>query len=83
MQNLEIQTCTDAKKTKSKNKIKTICTSKPKFIDFAPLIDRIKRRLPSTSVYLNQGQRLTMVNYILSALPTYYMCTLKIPKKVI
>lgn len=57
--------------------------NKPRIIDFAPLVDRIERRLPSTSVYLNQGQRLTLVNSVLSALPTYYMCTLKLPKKII
>lgn len=58
-------------------------TNKPKIVDFAPLIDRIERRLPSTSVFLSHGQRLIMVNLVLSALPTYYMCTLKLPKKVI
>ena len=58
-------------------------TNKQKIVDFAPLIDRIERRLPSTSVFLSHGQRLIMVNLVLSALPTYYMCTLKLPKKVI
>lgn len=58
-------------------------TTRPKIIDFAPLIDRVERRLPAIIMFLNQGQRLTMVNSVLSSLPTYYMCTLKIPKKVI
>ena len=58
-------------------------TTKPKVIDFPPLIDRIERRFPSTAAFLSHGQRLTMVNSVLSALPTYYMCTLKLPKKVI
>lgn len=58
-------------------------TSKPNVSDFAPLIDRVERRLPSTTVYLNYGQRLTMINSVLSSLPTYYMCSLKLPKKVI
>lgn len=58
-------------------------TTKPTISDFAPLIDRVERRLPSTTIHLNYGQRLTMVNSVLSSLPTYYMCTLKVPKKVI
>lgn len=58
-------------------------TTRPKIIDFVPLIDRVERRLPAITMFLNQGQRLTMVNSVLSSLPTYYMCTLKIPKKVI
>lgn len=56
-------------------------TTKPKIADFAPLIDRVERRLPAITMFLNQGQRLTLVNSVLSSLPTYYMCTLKIPKK--
>lgn len=58
-------------------------STKPRIIDFAPLVDRIERRLPSTVAFLNHGQRLTMVNSVLSSLPTYYMCSLKLPKKVI
>lgn len=58
-------------------------TTKPKIIDFAPLIDRVERRLPAVTMFLNHGQRLTLVNFVLSSLPTYYMCSLKIPKKVI
>lgn len=60
-----------------------LVTTKPKVSDFAPLIDRVERRLPSTTIFLNYGQRLTMVNSVLFSLPTYYMCTLKLPKKVI
>lgn len=58
-------------------------STKPRIIDFAPLVDRIERRLPSTAAFLNHGQRLTMVNSVLSSLPTYYICSLKLPKKVI
>lgn len=32
---------------------------------------------------LNQAGRLQMTNAVLSALPTYYMCTLELPKVVI
>lgn len=57
--------------------------TKPRIVDFSPLIDRVERRLPATTSFLNHGQRLSMVNSLLSSLPTYYMCTLKLPKKVI
>ncbi len=60
-----------------------VTTKQKKIIDFAPLIDKIERRLPSTTAFLNHGQRLTMVNSVLSSLPTYYMCILHLPKKVI
>jgi hypothetical protein len=53
--------------------------SKPKAEDFLPLIQRIERRLLSTSIYLNQTGRLEMVNSVLTALPTFYMSNLKLP----
>lgn len=56
-------------------------TTKPKIIDFAPLVDRVERWLPSIAAFLNHGQRLTMVNFVLSAPPNFYMCTLKLQKK--
>jgi hypothetical protein len=50
---------------------------------FLPLIQKIERRLASTSVFLSQAGRLQMVNAVFSSLPTYYMCTLKLPNTVI
>lgn len=58
-------------------------TTKPRVIDFSPLVDRVERRLSSITSYLSYGGRLTMINSVLSSLPTYFMCTLKLPKKVI
>ncbi len=52
-------------------------------IDFAPLVDRIERRLTSNSMFLPYGGRLTLVNSVLSAIPTYYMCSLQLPVTVI
>jgi hypothetical protein len=43
-------------------------TTKPKVDDFIPLVQRIERRLASTSNFLNQAGRLEMVNSMLSAL---------------
>lgn len=57
--------------------------TRPKVVDFSPLTDRIKRRLTASSSFLSYGDRLTLVNSVLSSLPTYYMCTLSLPLSVI
>jgi hypothetical protein len=56
---------------------------KPNLEAFLPLIQKIERRLAATSIFLSQAGRLQMVNAVFSSLPTYYMCTLKLPKTVI
>jgi hypothetical protein len=56
---------------------------KPKLDAFLPLIQKIGIRLPSTSNFLSQAGLLQMVNAVFSSLPTYYMCTLKLPQAVI
>ena len=57
--------------------------TKPTIDDFLPLVHRIERRLIATSLFLTQAGKLEMVNSVLSALPTFYMCTLKLPPTVI
>ncbi|KAL6596863.1 hypothetical protein ACP70R_046997 [Stipagrostis hirtigluma subsp. patula] len=57
--------------------------TKPRIEDFLPLVQRVERRLVGTSLFLSQAGKLEMVNSVLSALPTYYMCTLKLPPTVI
>jgi hypothetical protein len=58
-------------------------TTKLKVEDFLPLVQRIERRLTTTSNFLTQASRMEMVNSILSALPTFYMGKIKIPPTVI
>ena len=58
-------------------------TTRPRVIDFAPLVDRVERRLSATTALLSYEDRLTIVNVVLSSLPTYYMCSLSLPKTVI
>ncbi len=58
-------------------------TTKPEVIDFAPLVDRIDRRLTANASFLSYGDRLTLVNSVFSSLPIYYMCTIMLPKTVI
>jgi mannosylglycoprotein endo-beta-mannosidase len=57
--------------------------TKPQVKDYAPLICRIERRMSAASLYLSLAGRLQLVNSVISSLPTYYMCTLKIPITVI
>jgi hypothetical protein len=57
--------------------------TKPQVKDYAPLICRIERKLSAGSMFLNQAGRLQLVNSVISSLPTYYMCTLKLPVTVI
>jgi hypothetical protein len=57
--------------------------SKPKLQQFLPLIQRIENRLSCTSNFLSQAGRLELVNSVFSALPTFFMCTLKIPSSII
>jgi hypothetical protein len=56
--------------------------SKPKLEDFLPLVQRIEKRLLSTSTFLNQAARLEMVNVVLSTLPTFFMGNVKLPPSI-
>lgn len=60
-----------------------LALTKPQSKDFAPLICRVERRMSATSQFLSYAGRLQVINSILSSLPTYYMCTLKLPSAVI
>lgn len=58
-------------------------TTKPSLQEFSPLLTRIERRLTGISKFLSYHGRLILVNSVLSALPTFYMCSLKLPPQVI
>jgi hypothetical protein len=45
--------------------------------------ERIEKRLSCFSNFLSQAGRLELVNSVFSTLPTFFMCTLKIPKTII
>jgi hypothetical protein len=57
--------------------------TKPLVRDFAPLICRVERRLAASSQFLSYAGRLQLISSVLSSLPTYYMCSLKLPVTVI
>lgn len=52
--------------------------TKPMIKDYAPLIYRIERRMSATSQYVSYAGRLQLVNFVLSSLPTYFLCSLKL-----
>jgi len=58
-------------------------TTKPLVKDFAPLVCTIERNLSASSMYLNYAGRLQLINSVISSIPTYYICILKLPKKAI
>lgn len=57
--------------------------TKPRVQDFLPLVNKCERRLASVSTFLSQAGRLELTNAVFTALPTFYMCSLAIPKTVI
>jgi hypothetical protein len=59
-----------------------IGTTRPVVEDFQPLLNRIEKCLMGLNKLLGYYGRLNYVNSILSALPTFFMCTLKISVKI-
>jgi hypothetical protein len=57
--------------------------TKPRVIDFSPLVNRYERRLVATSSFLNQVGTLELTNSVFSAFPTFYMGTFAIHNTVI
>ena len=58
-------------------------TTKPKFVDLLPMMDKIERKLSSFSNFLSYSGRLEMVNIAITPITTYAMCTIKLPVGVI
>jgi hypothetical protein len=57
--------------------------TKLKISDYLPLVSKCERRLGGVSSMFNQAGKLQITNAVLSYLPTYYMCSLELPKAVI
>lgn len=57
--------------------------TKPQVKDYAPLLCRIERRISASSQFLSYAGRLQLINSVVSSLPTYFLCSLKIPVTVI
>src|SRR3954468_19511258 len=51
--------------------------------DFAPVLNRIDKRLAGCSTLLSQGGKLTLIKSVFTSLPAFYMSTLTLPKGII
>jgi hypothetical protein len=58
-------------------------TTKPVIQDFMPLFSRIEKRLMGIAPFASYAGRLALVNSVLLALPTYYLCILHPPMEII
>jgi hypothetical protein len=58
-------------------------TTKPNMDHFIPLVQKIERRLTSTSTFLSQGGKLEMVNLVFSSSAIFYSGSLRLHKGVI
>lgn len=60
-----------------------LSTTRPRILDFAPLINQMERRLNTTTTFLGFAGKVELTTSVLSAMPTYTMCTLKLPIGVV
>jgi hypothetical protein len=47
------------------------------------MVQRVEKRLITTTIFLSQGGKLQMVNFVLSFLPTFFMCSIKVPIEIL
>jgi len=57
--------------------------TKTKVEDFLPLVNKCERRLACASSFLSQAGQLELTNAVLTALPTFRLCALALPKGVL
>jgi hypothetical protein len=57
--------------------------AKPSVAHFWPLVSKCERRLVTFSSFLTEAGRLQLANAVLTALPTFTMCSFLLPKTVI
>jgi hypothetical protein len=58
-------------------------TTKPTIQDMSPLVSLVERRMNASARFLNYGGRLQFVQSVLSSLPNFYMCSLKVQKAIL
>lgn len=58
-------------------------TTKPKIEEFAPLLDRVERKLSACSSLLSYSGRVEYINTVITPTVSYAMCTFKLQKCVI
>jgi hypothetical protein len=57
--------------------------TRPTGAQFWPLVSKCERRMIAFSSFLTEAGRLQLTNVVLTALPTFTMCTFLLPKTVI
>jgi hypothetical protein len=57
-------------------------TTRPAVDEFLPFLNKIEKRMMGLNKMLSYQGGLIFVNSILSALPTFYMCSLKVPNSI-
>lgn len=58
-------------------------TTNPALSDFLPVLTRNEKKLMVLNKLLTYPERLLIVNIVISALPAFYLCTLKVPATII
>jgi hypothetical protein len=58
-------------------------TTKPRFEDLTPMIDKVERKLSGCTTWLSYCGRLQMMNAAITPITTYAMCTIRLPRGVI
>jgi hypothetical protein len=57
--------------------------TKPTMRDFMPVLTSIERRLMGITPFTTYAGKLPLNNFVLSALPSYYMCVWRLPAETI
>lgn len=58
-------------------------TTKPRFQELTPMMDKVERRLSTRSSLLSYTGRLKMIKSVITPITTYASCVIKLPKGVI
>src|SRR4051812_16157132 len=58
-------------------------TTRPMMVYFLAFVESLERILTASSCFLNQGEKLQLMNSIISSLPIYFLCSLHIPAGII
>ena len=53
-------------------------TTRPTLEYFLPMVQRVEWRICGVANFLNIGDKLEMVKFVLASMPIFYMCTLEI-----
>lgn len=58
-------------------------TTRPSVSDLMPLVASVERKISVATSLLDYGSKLTFVNFVLSSLVVYAMCSIRIPPKIV